>query len=127
MGEWERTETSPDGRTRIEFAISTGRMSHEIYTPQIVDAATGQVLADFWPDTMWDGHVKWKEDGGFTLTMRYYAGETGSYPVEINAERDQFTFGAESGPLSELRRCLDRERKRRTQETEPSLFRRLFS
>jgi hypothetical protein len=41
-------KTSPDETIRVEFEISTGLMSHEIYSPRVVELPGGEVLADLW-------------------------------------------------------------------------------
>ncbi len=57
--------TSPDGRIKVEYAITTGRMSHEIFSPRITDLQTGRVLLDLMDRDMSDGAVRWLDNGEF--------------------------------------------------------------
>jgi hypothetical protein len=67
--EWD--EVSPDGRTLVHWVITQGRMSHEIETPRIMDAATREPLLEL-GDEGYDATIWWQDDGRFTIGMRHY-------------------------------------------------------
>ncbi|MBL8178838.1 MAG: hypothetical protein JNK48_29460 [Bryobacterales bacterium] len=92
---------SPDGRTRITWAISEGRMSHEIRCPRITDAQSGEILFDLWMDTSWDASVQWLENGLLRLSIRHYA-EGGVTMLDVLVDRGAGVFRMENGPWRPL-------------------------
>ena len=104
--DYRRTEISPDGLTRLDFAISTGRMSHEIYSPRLTDIPSGKVILDLIGSESWDGSVRWLGNGDFTLTIRHY-NVSGLIQLVVNVNRSAgiFTFGDPPGaaePVADL-------------------------
>ena len=103
-----RTETSPDGRTRLDIAIGDGLMSHEICSPRLTDVATGQVILDLIGQDSWDGDVHWLDNGDFTIVIRnYIAGGRVLLPVHVYRAAGTFAFGEPPGrqePLTDLPR-----------------------
>jgi len=84
-------KTSPDETIRVEFEISTGLMSHEIYSPRVVKLPGGEVLADLW-GTQWDASANFAEAGTVTLYLRYYPADRPGFAVTIDARARAFWF-----------------------------------
>jgi hypothetical protein len=95
-GEEQWEELSPDGLTRVSWSVTQGRMSHEMITPQLRDAATGALLLGL--DPSFDGQIRWQEEGRFTLSLRHYI-RAGAAAVEIDRPASRFRFvGDGTGP-----------------------------
>lgn len=88
---------SPDRRTRVEWAISTGRMSHEICSPRISDAKSGEIILDLWTGDSWDASVKWTSDHVMHLRIRHYL-EGGTTILKVAIDRAAGTFRIDDGP-----------------------------
>jgi hypothetical protein len=88
---------SPDRRTRVEWAISTGRMSHEICSPRIRDAKSGEIILDLWKDGSWDAAINWTGDGIMHLCLRHYI-EGGTTSLDVAIDRAGGTFRIDNGP-----------------------------
>jgi len=84
-------KTSPDETIRVEFEISMGLMSHEIYSPRVVELPGGEVLADLW-GTEWDASAQFAEAGTVTLVLRLYPGDRPGFAVTIDARARAFWF-----------------------------------
>jgi hypothetical protein len=106
-----KEETSPDGRIKVEYAITEGRMSHEIFSPRITDLHSGRVLLDMLDSNMWDGSVRWLDNGDFDLTIRNYGDDRGRcLPVRVYREDDTFALGnppLERERIDTLRRRIE--------------------
>jgi hypothetical protein len=89
-------ETSPDGTIRVEFDVSTGLMSHEIYSPRILALPGGEVLADLW-GTQWDASVQFDETGMMLMYLRHYPGDRPGFAVTIDARARSFWFRENPG------------------------------
>jgi hypothetical protein len=102
-------ETSPDGRILVRFDIDHGRMSHEIWTPTIVEAATGQILLHIRRGGI-DGRPQWRS-GGFTLGLRDYYHPDLWLRLEVDLNRGTFRFdGTEADePIAALSDRVDSE------------------
>ena len=70
----EAPSVSPNGAFELRLQHRSGRMSHDIFTPCIVAAGTGESLLEF-PDSNWslDGH-QWQGDSVVRLVLRKYPG-----------------------------------------------------
>jgi hypothetical protein len=114
-------EVSPDGRTLVRWEVNTGRMSHEIWTPTIIDVETGTPILEL-PDAGFDGRPVWTENG-FTLKLRHYW-RPGILDIAVDHNRQTFSFGdaaAGAEPLAELSRRVEdwfREFERETARAE---------
>jgi hypothetical protein len=105
--------TSPDGMIRVAFDVSTGRMSHEIYSPRVVRLPEGEVLLDLW-GTMWDASTHFDAPGTVRLSLRYYPGERHSFEVTVDARARSFHFAdspTEQHALSKFARLIERKYK----------------
>ncbi|MBS1825024.1 MAG: hypothetical protein JST93_06860 [Acidobacteria bacterium] len=91
-----RPTLSPDGRTRIEWGYTDGRMSHEIWAPRITDAETGEVVLDLWVKYMWDAWVEWLENGVMRLAIREYL-DGGTTILYVDVDRGSGTFWVDGG------------------------------
>ena len=91
----DRPTLSPDGRTKVEWGYSQGRMSHEIWAPRITDAETGEVVLDLW-DGMWDGWVQWLEHGVMRVSIREYL-EGGRTVLWVDVDRKAGVFWVDGG------------------------------
>lgn len=103
-GEEAWDELSPDGLTLIRWAVTQGRMSHEIITPQLHDAATGALILRL--DSSFDGQIRWAADARFVLYLRHYS-RAGAASVEIDRKEHRFRFldaGVTPGPWHTLER-----------------------
>jgi hypothetical protein len=103
--------TSPDGTLRVEFAVETGRMSHEIYSPRVVSVPGGEVLADLW-GTQWDASAQFEQPGTVRLSLRYYPGEKPGFAVTIDARARTFSFAdapGEAHPLARFNKLVGRK------------------
>lgn len=99
--------SSPDGRMRIEWNYSSGRMSHDIWSPVIYDARSGKKILDL-DCGSWDASFQWQPDGIALMFLRHYAEGGGTIlTVQIDMTRDQFQAG-EGGwrPLSEMQTAV---------------------
>lgn len=96
----ERPTLSPDGKTRIEWGYSQGRMSHEIWAPRITDAETGEVVLDLW-DGMWDGWVEWLEGGWIRVSIREYC-DGGLTRLEVDIDREAGVFRVDGGKAQKI-------------------------
>ena len=98
-------ETSPDGRFLVRFDVDHGRMSHEIWTPSIFEAATGRQLLHIRQVAV-DGRPEWRP-GGFALELRHY-----HFPelrLGLAADLDCEIFRFDGSPSDEpLARLSDR-------------------
>ena len=100
----ESEEHSPDGRTLVRWAVSDGRMSHIIRTPEIVDAASGALILRC-ADSGFDAEIAWRDEGRFEIDLRHYWRQG---TLRIAVDREAATFhesgGSETGagPLSGL-------------------------
>jgi len=91
-------ELSPDGRVRVELGYTQGRMSHEIYSPKLTDAKTGEVLLDLISeDEPWDGHIQWLANGDCTVGIRHYY-EGGTVALQLRLFIAERTFSIDGGP-----------------------------
>lgn len=89
---------SPDGRVRVEFGLTQGRMSHDIYSPKLTDVKTGQVLLDLMSgDEPWDGSVDWLPNGDCSLNIRHYY-EGGRVMLHVQLFLSTGTFSIDSAP-----------------------------
>ena len=94
---------SPDGRIRVDWGVSTGRMSHEIWSPRIIDVETGQVLLDLWEDGSWDASIRWLEDGLMHMSIRHYS-EGGATILKVTVDRTNNIFRVDDGEPQPLNR-----------------------
>jgi hypothetical protein len=102
---------SPDGAIRVEFAVETGLMSHEIFSPRVVCVAGGEVLVDLW-GTQWDAAAKFERPGTVRLSLRRYPGEKPGFAVTIDARARTFRFEdapAEEHPLARFNKLVGRK------------------
>ncbi|MFN7935182.1 MAG: hypothetical protein U0R19_17765 [Bryobacteraceae bacterium] len=103
----ERPTLSPDGRTRIEWGYTDGRMSHEIWAPRIRDAETGEMVLDLWAgEYMWDAWVEWLEGGVMRLSIREYL-DGGITILYVDVDRGDGTFrvdGGEAQPIGGIQK-----------------------
>jgi hypothetical protein len=97
---------SPDGSIRVQWSVNTGLMSHEIWSPAVYDAATGELLFDL-QDGDIDASFKWHEDGAFTMHLRRYSG--GQLEVWVDPRRRHFRIG--NGAVEPLNQAQHRIRK----------------
>ncbi len=115
------SQVSPDGTLRVEFAVSTGLMSHEIYSPRVTALPAGEVLADLW-GTEWDASASFAEAGTVTLALRHYPGDKPGFAVKIDARARTFVFTGspddERHALAHFKRVI--ERKLAAQQRYPS-------
>jgi hypothetical protein len=102
---------SPDGRYELRTQVSTGRMSHEMFTPSIVATESGEELLGF-ANSNWslDEH-QWKGDTIVRMVMRKYPGN--HRPVDLDFTVDLVAMTAtltngETAPLERLEALLDR-------------------
>ena len=106
-------KTSPDGTIKVEFDVSTGLMSHEIYSPRVVALPGGEVLADLW-GTQWDATADFEAPGTVTLFLRHYPGDRPGFAVTIDARVRSFWFTdspAERHALDQFVKLVKRRHK----------------
>lgn len=97
---------SPDGCTRVEWSINTGRMSHEICSPRISDAHSGEMILDLWAESSWDASIQWLDHGIMRLRIRHYL-EGGSTILDVDVDRAAGFFSIDGGaplPIATLQR-----------------------
>ena len=105
------TTRSPDGTYELRTEVTTGRMSHEMFTPSIVATKTSELLLDF-NNSNWslDEH-QWKSETTVRMVMRKYPGNHRpvdlDFTVDLIAKTATLTSG-ETAPLSGLEGMLDR-------------------
>jgi hypothetical protein len=101
-------QISPDGRTRVDYGYTQGRMSHEIYSPKITDVATGQVLLDLMTGSEpWDGSVEWLGNGDCSVNLRHYY-EGGRVSLHVHLFRSSGTFSIDSGAPERMEQIRSR-------------------
>ena len=85
---------SPDGTIRVEYGVHTERMSHEVYTPRVIDVETDNVLFDLWASDycQWDAMARFDAPRTVTLELRKYPGTDPGFSVRIDASRRTFTI-----------------------------------
>ncbi len=113
-------KTSPDGTIRVEFEVSTGLMSHEIYSPRVLSLPSGEVLADLW-GMQWDASAKFEAAGTVTLALRHYGSEKPGFGVTLDARTRSFFFTdspGESHALDHFVKLI--KRKLKAQKPYPS-------
>ena len=93
-------ELSPDGSIRVPWSVSTGRMSHEIWSPKIIDVKTGGTIPDLHGED-WDGSFDWLDHGRFSVSLRRYGGGR-SFTVWVDPVAGVFRSGAENAPGQRL-------------------------
>jgi len=99
---------SPDGHTRVKWSINTGRMSHEICSPRITDARSGEMILDLWTDGSWDASVQWLDNGIMRLRIRHYL-EGGATILDVDVDRLSGSFvidGGDPQPIAALQNEL---------------------
>ena len=99
----EEQLTSPDGAIRVEFAVTTGRMSHEIYSPRVFHLPSGELLIDLW-GTSWDASAQFDEPGTVRLDLRLYPGDRPGFGVTVDARARTFRFPDSPGQQYPLKR-----------------------
>ena len=117
MDDRSRDLASPDGSIRIEFSADEFRMSHWVYSPRIIDTASGKTLFDLW-HTAWDAEAEFDQGCEITLYLRRYPGNIEGFVVRIDPEDRTYRFddmSATSEPLSQLKSRLDKRHREREQ------------
>jgi hypothetical protein len=100
---------SPDGSIRVEWSINTGRMSHEIWSPAVYDAASNELLFDL-QDGDIDASFNWLEDGAFNMQLRRYSG--GQMQVWVDPRNHLFRIGnSNPEPLNQAQNRIRKEAK----------------
>jgi len=114
--------SSPDGRLRIEWVQSSGRMSHVMWAPTVYDTKSGKQILSLGPDS-WDADLLWQPDGIAVMHLRhYYEGGGTILKVRINMAREQFQAGdSDWQPISAMQTVVPAEffRQRDIQYPEP--------
>lgn len=105
-------EVSPDGRIIVLYAVTPMRMSHEVWSPRVVDAATGQVLMDWWHESLWEGTVVRWDGSRFLMNFRCYPGWKGSATVDIDPHARTFTLNGQTKPLADIYATLTASERR---------------
>ena len=102
-------EISPDGRFLVRFDVDHGRMSHEIWTPGIFEAATGRELLHVRQVAV-DGRPEWRP-GGFAIELRYYHLPELRLGLVADLDREIFRFDGSSSdePLATLSDRVDEQ------------------
>ena len=110
-------ERSPDGRLLVQYDIDHGRMSHEIWTPTIVEAATGQTLLVIRQHGI-DGRPQWRPSG-FTLGLRCYRYPHLWLSFAVDLDRGYFRFDGrdDDEPLDTLTDRVDEALRRQIDAT----------
>ena len=92
-------------------------MSHEIWTPTIIECASGRTLLHIRQHSI-DGRPQWRPDG-FTLGLRCYHHSQLWLGLTVDAGRDCFRFdGSEvEEPLETLSDRVDEELRRQIDAT----------
>lgn len=105
-------DRSPDGNLLVRWNIDHGRMSHEIWTPTILDLRRGRTLLRIRQDGV-DGRPQWRP-GGFTLGLRHYHHPDVWLSFTVDLEREGFRFDdkASTEPLASLSERVDEELRR---------------
>ncbi|MGZ8998657.1 MAG: hypothetical protein ACXW2T_07365 [Allosphingosinicella sp.] len=83
-------DRSPDGSILARFDVETGLMSHEIWTPTLILAGTGDTLLRI-HGTGVDGRPVWRP-GGFSLALRHYYHPHVSLSFTADLDRGTFRF-----------------------------------
>jgi hypothetical protein len=102
--------SSPDGRLRIEWTYSSGRMSHEMWAPTVYDTKSGKQILSLGPDS-WDASFLWQPDGIAIMHLRhYYQGGGKILIVRIDMAREQFQAGeSDWQPISAMQEAVPAE------------------
>jgi len=87
-GSYNRFVVSPDGRIRIDYSLTEGRMSHWIETPAVYDLVSGEVL--FVLAEGYDAAATWIDGHNFTLWVRRYP--DGGYSLKVHCDVDEGTI-----------------------------------
>lgn len=95
-GPADRSETSPDGRLRVDYFVSYGLMSHEIESPELVDVPTGERL--FALGSSWSATARFGPEGVVTFDLRNYPDGATTIEVVIDARRREGRVDGQ-GPL----------------------------
>lgn len=86
---------SPDGRFILHLGVITMRMSHEVYSPYLVETATEKVLFD--PGDLWDaGGIEWAADSSkLSMGTRQYDDGLTGFELVIEPGKDLATLTLE--------------------------------
>ena len=89
----DEVRESPDGRLRVEWTHSDGRMSHVIRTPTVFDQRDGACLLAM--SSGWDADVSWGDRPGVaTLAVRnYYSPGVAGLTITVDAEARTYRVG----------------------------------
>ena len=113
-------QSSPDGRFLVRFDIDHGRMSHEIWTPTVVETATGRTLLHIRRNGI-DGRPQWRPCG-FALALRCYHHPLLALSLSVDVDRAIFRFDghASDEPLATLSDRVDEELGRQMKSADRS-------
>jgi hypothetical protein len=108
-----RRGVAPDGSLIVELEPTEWSNTHWVYSPRVVEIATGRVLLDLWGSD-WDATIDFPRPRTVKLNMRrYHFG--GALDAEIALADEQYRLKGRahtsSGPLSELAQALERVSK----------------
>ena len=85
-GDTLRSETSPDGRFRVDYAENEMRMSQWVSAPTVHDLARNAVVFKV-DSTQLDGHAEWaEEEGCFALYMKKYPHGGQSWRLDFDVD-----------------------------------------
>ena len=114
----DKSETSPDGRLRVDYFVESGLMSHEIDSPVLVDVATGERL--FGLAYPWSATTRFGVEGEVTFDLRHYPNGATTIRVAIDTRRREGRIdGGGSMPLAELSTGIQRRYEERVPAASP--------
>jgi hypothetical protein len=105
-----RRRVAPDGSLKVELQPVEWSNSHWVYSPRVVEIATGRVWLDLW-GTDWDATIDFPRARTVGMNLRrYHVG--GALHAELTLEGQQYRLRGlshlSSGPLQELAEALER-------------------
>lgn len=91
---------SPDGTIRIDSEAVEWGNSHWVYTPRVIDIASGRIVLDLW-GMDWDATIAWPGNRRVSLDFRRYH-FSGDLTIELDLANESYRITREPGATAEL-------------------------